>query len=227
MRDLLFTVLGAAILGVMTLIGANRLGAFDFAADRPHADTLNTMIEWARERSIARAVADLNVPNITDPERIRRGAGNYDAMCVECHRAPGAEAMELHTGMYPAPPDLTEHAENTGGPVNPDARSFWIIKHGIKGSGMPAWGRVGMDDAAIWDLVAFVKTLPNATPSSYLAQVAGSAGHYHISIPEEESPAAALDGAESTATEPRLDPATPLVEAPDDSHAGHNHSHNH
>ena len=45
-------------------------------------------------------------------------------------------------------------------------RAFWIIKHGIKMSAMPAWGKT-LDDAAIWDLVAFVRKLPEMTPETY------------------------------------------------------------
>ena len=45
-------------------------------------------------------------------------------------------------------------------------RAFWIIKHGIKMSAMPAWGKT-LDDEAIWDVVAFVRKMPNLTPEDY------------------------------------------------------------
>ena len=44
--------------------------------------------------------------------------------------------------------------------------TFWVIKHGIKMSAMPAWGKT-QDDAAIWELVAFIRQLPQMTPESY------------------------------------------------------------
>ena len=44
-------------------------------------------------------------------------------------------------------------------------RAFWTIKHGIKMSAMPAWGKT-LDDAAIWDLVAFIRQMPAITPET-------------------------------------------------------------
>jgi hypothetical protein len=45
-------------------------------------------------------------------------------------------------------------------------RAFWIVKHGVKMSAMPAWGKT-LDDEAIWDVVAFVRTMPDMTPETY------------------------------------------------------------
>jgi hypothetical protein len=45
-------------------------------------------------------------------------------------------------------------------------RAFWIIKHGIKMSAMPAWGKT-LDDAAIWDVVSFLRKMPVMTPETY------------------------------------------------------------
>jgi mono/diheme cytochrome c family protein len=47
-----------------------------------------------------------------------------------------------------------------------ERRAFWIIKHGIKMSAMPAWGKT-LDDTAIWELVAFVRKMPEMTPETY------------------------------------------------------------
>ena len=45
-------------------------------------------------------------------------------------------------------------------------RIFGVIKHGIKASGMPAWGKTH-DDQRIWAMVAFIKQLPTLTPNQY------------------------------------------------------------
>src|SRR3546814_1099025 len=55
------------------------------------------------------------------------------AMCTGCHLAPGMSETEMSRGLYPAPPDLTKTTVEA-------AEAFWVIKHGIKASGMPAWG---------------------------------------------------------------------------------------
>ncbi|MBL8270514.1 c-type cytochrome, partial [Steroidobacter sp.] len=96
----------------------------------------------------------------------------YDSMCARCHLSPGAAATELSRGLYPRPPNLTKSAGQT------PARAFWIIKHGIKATGMPAWGK-SMDDDYVWDLVALLSQLPTMSAEQYAAEVRGSGGHSH------------------------------------------------
>ena len=55
---------------------------------------------------------------------------------------------------------------------------FWVIKHGIKASGMPAWGK-SMGDEYIWGMVAFLQQLPKLDAAQYKALVASSGGHSH------------------------------------------------
>ncbi len=73
-------------------------------------------------------------------------------------------------GLYPAPPDLTSHNEahdeEHGGFEAAARRQFWIIKHGIKASGMPAWG-LTHDDQRIWAMVAFLQKLPELSEMQY------------------------------------------------------------
>lgn len=165
----------AAVLGGLAV----QSGLPDFAADQPHGDYTFRLIDWARERSVALRSASVTVPaDLKDPERVRRGAGNYDAMCVGCHLSPASGDSEIRLGLYPQPPDLAKPA-GADSDAAADARRFWIIKHGIKGSAMAAWGRGGMGDAAIWDLVAFVKALPALSAVQYGQAVAASDGHVH------------------------------------------------
>ena len=58
------------------------------------------------------------------------------------------------------------------------AHHFWVIKHGIKASGMPAWGK-SMNDEYIWNMVAFLQGLPKLNAEQYRAMVASSGGHSH------------------------------------------------
>jgi hypothetical protein len=103
-------------------------------------------------------------------------------MCVGCHLAPGGGDSEIGQGLSPSPPDLTHQAAGTAPDERADARRFWIIKHGIKASGMPAWSKGGMDDEAIWDLTALIKALPAMSAQDYRQQVEASAGHSHSGV---------------------------------------------
>ena len=94
------------------------------------------------------------------------------------------EDSEIRKGLYPVPPNLAL-ADDATNASEGDGRRFWIIKHGIKGSGMPAWAAGGMDDEAIWDLTAFIKVLPKLSANAYEASVAASEGHSHGGMPHE------------------------------------------
>lgn len=146
-------------------------GAYDVAADDPHTRPVRSLLATMRDRSIERRTRTLQVPDLDDPARIVQGAGNYDAMCASCHLAPGMTKSELSAGLYPEPPRLDDLG------IEP-ARAFWVIKHGIKATGMPAWGR-SMEDEYLWNLAAFLQQLPDLDPEGYRDLVERSEGHSH------------------------------------------------
>ncbi len=173
---------------VLALLGAGAgaaflySGTYNMAADDPHWPMTFKLLETLRERSIAMRIRDIDVPvDLGDAARVPRGAGNYDAMCVGCHLKPGMDDSEIRKGLYPQPPNLAQaaHDRGDGDPNRSAVRQFWIIKHGIKASGMPAWSKGGVDDATIWDMVALLQKLPQLSPEDYEAAVAASEGHTH------------------------------------------------
>jgi mono/diheme cytochrome c family protein len=147
-------------------------GAYNIAADDPHWPLTERVIETARDRSIEGRLSGIVVPNLDDESLIRAGAGNYDAMCAGCHLEPGEDHSELSTGLYPSPPNLVRDGNDD------PAEAFWIIKHGIKMTGMPAWGK-SMDDGSIWGMVAFLQQLPEMSVDQYHELVEASEGHSH------------------------------------------------
>jgi mono/diheme cytochrome c family protein len=152
----------AATLAVLTTGGAAFMysGIYNIGADDHHTKVVLTLIEHLRERSISVRSRGLPQPNLDDPARIEAGAQHYAALCVSCHLAPGVTKSDIGRGLYPHPPNLAQ-AE-----IQEPDRAFWIIKHGIKMSAMPAWGKT-LDDAAIWDLVSFLQKMPAMAPEAY------------------------------------------------------------
>lgn len=147
-------------------------GIYNVAADERHWSMTARLMATLRSRSIHVRAAEITVPPLDDAALVRSGAGNYDAMCPDCHLKPGVEGTELRTGLYPQPPDLTRARRSD------PAADFWVVKHGIKMSGMPAWGR-SMEDQYVWGMVAFLQRLPDLTPDDYSQLVAQSGGHSH------------------------------------------------
>jgi mono/diheme cytochrome c family protein len=151
-----------AVAGVAAL--AIYAGVYNIAADVPHTRPVHWLLEAITERSVEVRAKDIAVPdNLADPKRIATGAGQYVEMCAGCHLAPGMKRTEISRGLYPRAPALHRHK-------HPAAESFWIVKHGIKMTGMPAWG-VTHSDELLWDIVAFLQKLPELTPEQYQALV--------------------------------------------------------
>jgi mono/diheme cytochrome c family protein len=135
-------------------------GVYNIGADDHHTRIVLTIIEQLRNRSIAVRAREVDVPNLTNPKNIALGAQRYQALCIGCHLAPGLTKSDIRVGLYPHPPNLAQEDADDA------QRVFWIIKHGIKMSAMPAWGK-SLNDDAIWDIVSFVRQMPMMTPESY------------------------------------------------------------
>ena len=78
-------------------------GLCDVGAEVPHGSVTARLLEIARERSVRRSTAHVEVPLLDDPKRVAAGAKHYAAMCVRCRLAPGAESNGLRAGLYPQP----------------------------------------------------------------------------------------------------------------------------
>src|SRR5262249_37033587 len=99
-------------------------------------------------------------PGLDDPAKLVIGAGHYAAHCAVCHGAPGVPKGDFARGLYPPPPDLAKTA-----PLYNPAELFWIVKHGIKMTGMPAWS--DHSDEELWATVAFLEKLPGMSEPDY------------------------------------------------------------
>ena len=157
----------AILVVVITLVlsGAAFLysGLYNIAADEKHWDTTAQLMQTARLRSIGRHARDIKPPSLDDPQLTLKGAGQYAEMCVMCHLAPGLSETPLRQGLYPQPPDLSQQKVDA-------ATSFWVIKHGVKMSGMAAWG-ASHDDETLWSIVACLQKLPGLSPQQYKERV--------------------------------------------------------
>jgi mono/diheme cytochrome c family protein len=154
-------MLGAALLllagGAVLFIES---GVYNIGADDHHTKPVLAIIEQLRERSIAVRARAIEAYDVSDPQGIAAGGRRYAALCAGCHLAPGILKSDIRAGLYPHPPNLAQGEELES------RRAFWIVKHGIKMSAMPAWGKI-LDDREIWDVVSFLRKMPGMTPESY------------------------------------------------------------
>lgn len=150
-------------------------GLYNVAGDTPHSGLVYAFLKKVRSTSIMAHARDVKVPgDLANPERVAKGAGEYGEMCAQCHLGPGVEKTEISQGLYPSAPRLFK-----GGHM-PAAQQFWVVKHGIKFTAMPAWGKTHSDEL-LWDIVAFVRALPNMSPARYHAMTANAEDvHQHL-----------------------------------------------
>lgn len=119
------------------------------------------VIATLRDRSIERRAAAISVPiGFDDAEKILLGVDHFAAHCAECHGAPGVPKGDIARGLYPAPPNLADPQLD-----HRAARLFWILKNGLKMTGMPAWPDHSDDE--LWATVAFLQKLPGMTDADY------------------------------------------------------------
>jgi hypothetical protein len=159
-KPVLIIIAGVAVLAAVSAALFVESGLYNIGADEHHWNITLRVIEQLRDRSIAARAQSIEPLLVIEPNGIKDGARRYAALCVGCHLAPGILKSDIRTGLYPHPPNLPQEE------VQDPKRAFWIIKHGIKMTGMPAWGKT-LDDATIWDVVAFVRKVPGMTAEAY------------------------------------------------------------
>jgi mono/diheme cytochrome c family protein len=163
-----------ALLALLAVVAvAIYAGLYNIAADVPHTPAVYWLLETVRDRSVAARARDIVPNDLDNANRILKGAGQYAEMCSGCHLAPGMKRTEISRGLYPRAPELRRKTNLT--PVE----QFWVVKHGVKMTGMPAWG-VTHDDDLLWDVIAFVRKLPELTPEQYETLVKNAPKHEEL-----------------------------------------------
>jgi mono/diheme cytochrome c family protein len=146
-------------------------GFYHIEANAPHWGFTNWVLETIRDHSIKAHAAGIQVPSeLDDPVKLQIGVEHFAAHCAVCHGAPGVPKGDIAHGLYPQPPDLTHASEH----FTP-AELFWVLKHGIKMTGMPSWA--DHSDEELWATVAFIEKLPGMTEQDYAKLVMAGMAH--------------------------------------------------
>lgn len=158
--------------GVLALSGFAFIhsGIYDVTATEEHSAIGKWALHTTMKKSVEARASDIDVPgNLSSQEMIRQGARAYDQLCAACHLKPGQDNTLIRQGLNPTPPALTE-----AGHFGP-AGQFWVIKNGIKMTGMPAWGSTH-EDQDLWEITAFVQQLPKLSEQQYASFLQPEAG---------------------------------------------------
>jgi cytochrome c553 len=165
LRHLLLGLLGAGVLGLV-VAGA---GLINVGASSGHWSITNVFLHWVMRSSVRTAALFVEAPEVVDdPVLVRRATVHFEESCAFCHGSPEQPYPPLPRHMTPPAPTL----QNAALQWSPE-ELFWIVQHGIKFSGMPAWISQERDDE-VWAMVAFLRRLPDLDRDGYRQLLGGA-----------------------------------------------------
>jgi mono/diheme cytochrome c family protein len=159
-KTAVLTLLAAGALGAAAGLLVWRAGWYNIGATTPHLGIVYTGLEQAMRYSVQHHARKVAVPALGEAD-VARGGIVYRDNCAQCHGGPGV-APNIHgLSMQPAPGPLVD------APMRWQSRElYWITRHGVKMSGMPAW-EFRLSDADTWAVVAFMNRMPTMTVADY------------------------------------------------------------
>jgi mono/diheme cytochrome c family protein len=160
------TVIGALAIVVSIAAAAFFFGGFySVSATQPDNGAVVWIVTHVRQASIARHATETPPGSLDDPATIRAGAHAFaERGCIGCHGAPGVTWAKFSEGLNPSPPDLKDVVSD----LEP-RELFWVVKNGIRMTGMPSFGAAGVPDQEIWSIAAFLKKLPTVSDADFKA----------------------------------------------------------
>ena len=169
---------------VCSAFAVSAFGLYPIGADNPPGALERTLAGRALD-----AYADKHKPTGDNPVQITvaslsEGATEYEEHCAFCHGGAKAKTSPMQNRFSPPVPQLLDRI-----PDDEDAWLFWVTKHGVRMTGMPAWNGVLSDDE-IWTIVAFIKhsgALPPEVQSLW-QRVAARPGEIGEHTPEQHEP---------------------------------------
>lgn len=164
----------AVVLAAMVAMAGAALvvwrGLYDVSATSAHTQVVYSLLEVAMHRSVKFRAADIEPPELRREPLILRGAACFRDWCMQCHGAPGVAPSPVGMSLQPLPGSLVDAARRWH-----PREMYWITRHGIKMSGMPAW-EFRLTDEDIWAVTAFLTGLPTMSPRQYEAMASTAAG---------------------------------------------------
>ncbi len=159
-------------------------GILPVKASSGHWPITEWLMHTGMERSVALHSMGIKSPPLDNSDLIIKGAAHFEIGCRPCHGSPGLPQPRIASQMTPHSPNLGARIPNW----QPN-ELFYIVKHGVKFTGMPAWPALHRDDE-VWAVVAFLQKLPQLNEAEYRRLAQGE--------PRPTAPMEQLEGTEQT-----------------------------
>ncbi len=133
-------------------------GKFPIGADNPPGAIERWLANMAVDQYVERNAPKQANPMPPTVPNLIAGARTYEQNCSFCHGGAAHRISPMRTKFNPPVPQILQHI-----PGDPDSHLFWMVKHGIRLSGMPTWDGI-LNDTQIWQIVAFIKNSGKLPP---------------------------------------------------------------
>lgn len=160
-RILLAAALVLVVLATLAIIGVAYVVATGLSARAEPGSVETRLARGIRRLATPRHIRERTNPVPAAPEALADGLAHFADHCASCHANDGSGNTEMGHGMFPRSPDMRQPATQE----LTDGELFYIIEHGVRFTGMPAWGDGSAEsEAASWRVVHFIRHLPRLTP---------------------------------------------------------------
>ena len=166
LKTAVLTLLAAAGLAAAAGYIVFRAGWYDIGASKQHLQAVYSVLEGGMRHSVKHHAKEVSTPRLDSGAQVLRGAVLYHRHCAQCHGGPGTAPGAHGMSMQPVPGPLVDAITRWK-----PRELYWITRHGIKMSGMPAW-EARLDEADTWAVVAFLVRLPGLDAQAYKTMTA-------------------------------------------------------
>lgn len=150
MRNFLLGFVTAVLVVLLAGFLYVRLGFVDPRADIPVNELEKKVAMPSLDASLDRRAPAIKNPIAPSVASLIAGMKIYQSNCAVCHGDVNHPHGLLSDALYPRAPQFVEDA-----PDMPEYQNFYIIRHGVRLSGMPAWNK-SFSNAQIWQLATFL-----------------------------------------------------------------------
>jgi mono/diheme cytochrome c family protein len=182
LKTVIATLLAAGVAAAAVAACAVFGGLYDVSATRQHTQFVFSLMERTLISSVRWRARGIETPPLRSETTLVRGAACYRSHCLQCHGAPGVAPGEIAKSMQPHPGPLIDAARRWR-----ERELYWITRHGIKMTGMPAW-EMRLSESDLWAVVGFIASLAELSPEAYQARIASAAGEQCAAVLDAPGP---------------------------------------
>lgn len=160
MRNFVLGIIVTLLALAICALWYTRTGRVNFQADQTPSAAERWFAGGASDAYIERNAPHERNPIPATEENVAAGAELYLNHCAGCHGTPSSPDTQFMHSFNPPVPQFFVHA-----PDMPDNQNFYVMQHGLRLTGMPAWDKT-LTTEQMWQVTTFLSAIPNLPPAA-------------------------------------------------------------